>query len=141
MNVKKLSMDQLLQNLNESQSLIQLFHNLIRSHRKIIKSLKTVNQDGSREIHIQNNKNFIDDFKESISCHQENIEKISSEITRRNSTISSPHEVSDYFSSISNFLESIFSFQFFELLGYFTPIFFILIFYLFFTKSSKILTL
>ena len=58
MNVKKLSMDQLLQNLNESQDLIQLFHNLIRSHRKIIKSLKTVNQDGSREIHIQNNKNF-----------------------------------------------------------------------------------
>jgi hypothetical protein len=69
--------------------------------------------------------------------HQENIEKISSEITRRNSTISSPHEVSDYFFSINNFFESIFSFEFFELLGSFTPILFILFFYAFLQNLQK----
>jgi len=139
MNIKKLSIQQLEQNLKESQDLIKLFNDLIRSHKKIIKSIKTVNGDGSRDMHVENNQNFIDDFKDSISFHQENIEKISSEITRRNSTISSPHEVSDYFSSINNFFESIFSFEFFEFLGYFSPILFILFFYAFFTKSSKIL--
>lgn len=107
--IQKLSIKQLQRALDENQKSIDILHQLIESHQRIVKFVEPFVDDPCRQAQKEANETCVKDFTEALDPFFEELEKISSEIVKRKmKSISSPFEILGFSSYISYDLFQIF---------------------------------